>query len=347
MHHSPLNRRDFLKLGLLSLSGMALRPLRALQGETYPPLPPPELSGQQGRVLAGNIHVYRQPSFDSPKVKTYWRDTVLPITGVTIGDAEPAYNRVWYRIGVEGFAHSGNIQPVRTTLNEPVEIPKGGALVEVTVPYTEARWGASEKFSIAYRLYYETTHWAEKLVHDASGHAWYRLLEDKWALHYYVPARHVRVVPREELAPLSPQVPPEAKRLEVRLAQQIVIAYEYDRPVFMARAATGAVFSNGNFTTPIGRHYTKHKRPSRHMAAGEIGSNGYDLPGVPWVSYITKKGVAFHGTYWHNDYGRPRSHGCINLTPKASKWIYRWTLPTVPPDAQRLVAETGTRVDVI
>ncbi len=341
-----LTRRDFLKLGLLSLSGLALRPLSALEGQTYPPAPPPDLEGQQGRVLAGSIHVYRQPSFRSEKVKTYWRDAVLPITGVTIGDEEPAYNRVWYRIGVEGFAHSGNIQPVRTILNEPASLPPGGALVEVTVPYTEARWGASKTSGVAYRLYYETTHWAEKLVHDAYGEPWYRLLEDKWALRYYVPARHVRPVPPEERAVISPHVPPEQKRIEVLLAQQLVIAYEYERPVFVARAATGAVFSNGNFTTPVGRHYTYHKRPSRHMAAGEIGSNGYDLPGVPWVSYITESGVAFHGTYWHNDYGRPRSHGCINLTPQASRWIFRWTLPAVPPEEQRVIAESGTRVDV-
>jgi len=342
-----LTRRDFLKLAMLSLSGLALRPVSAQSGQAFPPAPPPDLEGQQGRVLAGSIHVYRQPSFSSEKVKTYWRDTVLPITGVTIGDEEPAYNRVWYRIGMEGFAHSGNIQPVRTILNEPAALPRGGALVEVSVPYTEARWGASQTSGVAYRLYYETTHWAEKLVHDAYGKPWYRLLEDKWELRYYVPAQHVRLVPPEERAVLSPHVPPRQKRIEVLLAQQLVIAYEYERPVFVARAATGAIFSNGNFTTPIGRHYTYHKRPSRHMAAGEIGSNGYDLPGVPWVSYITESGVAFHGTYWHNDYGRPRSHGCINLTPKASKWIFRWTLPAVPPEEQRVVAESGTRVDVL
>ncbi len=338
-----LTRRDFLKLSLLSLGSLALRPLDS----AFPPLPPPDLEGQQGRVLAGNIHVYRQPSFGSEKVKTYWRDTILPITGVTIGDAEPAYNRVWYRIGGEGFAHSGDIQPVRTTLNEPVaSLPEGGALAEVTVPYTEARWGASESSAIAYRLYYETTHWADRIVHDARGEAWYRLLEDKWGLHYYAPARHLRIIPASELGPLSPHVPPQEKRIAVNLAEQLVIAYEGGRPVFATRAATGAVFSNGNYTTPIGRHYTFRKRPSRHMAAGEIGSNGYDLPGVPWVSYITESGIAFHGTYWHNDYGRPRSHGCINLTAQASKWIYRWTLPTVPPDEQSIHEETGTRVDV-
>jgi len=52
------------------------------------------------------------------------------------------------------------------------------------------------------------------------------------------------------------------------------------------------------------------------MARGNLAANGYDLPGVPWNSYITEEGIAFHGTYWHNNFGKPRSHGCINLTPR-------------------------------
>ena len=39
----------------------------------------------------------------------------------------------------------------------------------------------------------------------------------------------------------------------------------------------------------------------------------YELPGVPWVSYFTGNGVAFHGTYWHDNFGSPTSHGCLNM----------------------------------
>jgi lipoprotein-anchoring transpeptidase ErfK/SrfK len=67
---------------------------------------------------------------------------------------------------------------------------------------------------------------------------------------------------------------------------------------------------------------------------------------VPWVLYITKSGISFHGTYWHNDYGHPRSHGCINLTPQASKWLYRWTMPAVKPGKQFAYEEFGTAVHI-
>ena len=65
------------------------------------------------------------------------------------------------------------------------------------------------------------------------------------------------------------------------------------------------------------------------MGDGRLTSNleAYELPGVPWVSYFHITGVAFHGTYWHSDYGRPRSHGCVNMRPEEAKWLFRWTTP--------------------
>jgi lipoprotein-anchoring transpeptidase ErfK/SrfK len=336
---SALTRRDFLKFSGLSLLSAALPPI----GQ---PLAVPR--SQQGRVIDPSIVVYDIPSFTGRQVRRYWHDTVVSLTAATVGDDEPAYNRVWYRIGSEGYAHSGSIQPVQTRLNPVVDsqFPSYGQLAEVTVPYTDAHWRPGKYQPVAYRFYYETTHWVGQLVQDDYGNPWYRIIEDKWDLVYYVPAEHLRLIATEELFPLSPRVPAKDKRLEVRTAEQIVVAYERDRPVFAARAATGARFSNGAYYTPSGRHMTFHKRPSRHMAAGNLAANGYDLPGVPWVCYITEKGVALHGTYWHNDFGRPRSHGCINLSSQAAKWFYRWTLPVVPPGMQRVYKTSGTIVDV-
>jgi lipoprotein-anchoring transpeptidase ErfK/SrfK len=136
------------------------------------------------------------------------------------------------------------------------------------------------------------------------------------------------------------------KRIEVRLNDQVVLAYEGANLMFATRASTGGKRLSGTYTTPSGDFLTFHKRPTRHMAAGDIASSGFDLPGVPWVLYITKSGISFHGTYWHNDFGRPRSHGCINLTPQAAKWLYRWTLPTVAPDKELVYGHVGTRVEV-
>lgn len=334
-----LSRRSFLKLCGSTILSLGLAPI-AVADAAQP--------DQQGRVLNASIHLHARPSFQSQVLDTYYKDMVLSITEATIGDTEPPYNRVWYKIGEKGFVHSGAVQPVRTVLNPPVsDIPEKGALAEVTVPFTDAHWKPDKSFPVAYRFYYETTHWVKRLVYDELNQPWYHLVDDRWDESYYVPAQHLRIVPYDELTPLSPHVPATAKRIEVRTAEQVVIAYEWDQPVFMARAATGARFSNGNFATPAGLYITNYKRAHRHMVRGNLAFNGYDLPGVPWVTFITESGISFHGTYWHNNYGRPRSHGCINLTPQAAKWIYRWTLPVVPPEQPEIFKDYGTLVEVM
>ena len=71
---------------------------------------------------------------------------------------------------------------------------------------------------------------------EASGIA---LLDDKFDQYYYVPANHIRLIPNEELSPLSPNVPDESKRVEVRLDDQLVLAYENGQIVFATRISTG------------------------------------------------------------------------------------------------------------
>jgi lipoprotein-anchoring transpeptidase ErfK/SrfK len=143
-------------------------------------------------------------------------------------------------------------------------------------------------------------------------------------------------------------IPPGEKRLEIRLGEQVVVGYESNRAVFMTRIASGGRFIDGDYTTPVGSYMTSRKRPSRHMASEDLAApSAYDLPGVPWVSYLTKSGISFHGTYWHNDFGKPRSHGCINLSPQAARWIYRWSDPAVPYGEHTWSKDEGTRVDIV
>ncbi len=370
MHHHPttsqsITRREFIRLGstgmavALGLVSPSMRNISRLLDQNYylgsnssilesitniEVLAP----NQQGRVLDDELDIYDIPSFKGNRVNNYWRDWVLPISGLTVGKSEDSFNMVWYKIGDEGYAQSGSLQPVFTITNPVInQIPEQGTLAEVTVPFTDARWDPGKDEPVAYRFYYATTYWVVEFVQDADGNPWYGVQDDKWEYMFYVPAQHLRFVPADELKPISVDVPPTKKRIEVHIPQQLMIAYEYDQPVFMARIASGAIFSNGDYSTPVGRHTTFRKRASRHMARGNLAANGYDLPGVPWNSYITEDGVAFHGTYWHNNFGHPRSHGCINLTPQASKWVYLWTKPEVPPDQEGIYEKAGTTVDVI
>jgi len=341
MSKSDFSRRDFLKLTGYGLLGMFLPnlPLSLPHADDFDNL--------QGRVVDRTLWSYDAPGFKAKRKKVYWRDLVIPIKNTAISDDESAYNRVWYEVEDDGYIYSGSAQPVRTLLNEPQNISLTGALGEISVPYTDALESLEPDARVMYRLYYETVHWVTaSAISSVDGSKWYILLDDKNKIYYYTHAEHVRLLTPEELAPLSQHIPSEEKRVEVRLNDQMVLAYERDNLIYATRASTGGRLRSGTYTTPDGEFKTFHKRPTRHMAAGDITSSGFDLPGVPWVLYITQSGISLHGTYWHNDYGRPRSHGCINLTPQAAKWLFRWTTPTVPSDKEFIYGFVGTRVEI-
>ncbi len=205
-------------------------------------------------------------------------------------------------------------------------------------PYVYARNGL--------RLYYGSTYWVKRvIVTRLEKSIWYEIYDSFLKASFYVPYYHMRLVPDSELSLLSPDVPETIKTIHVDLALQLVTAFEGDRLVSSARCSSGAKGTR----TPTGDFRTYHKGPSIHMTNQDSeDKNVYDLPGVPWVSFFTGEGVAFHGTYWHNDFGRPRSHGCVNLPIQAAKFIYRWSLPVVPPDMEYLYRPgEGTRVVVI
>lgn len=366
--NEALNRRDFLKISTFGAAGFflpgfsMLTPAHRERMETglYFALTHMakqgtlDAAGHQewvphnfGRVIDSHIEVFSEPSFNAKRLEFLWKDAIVPLNGIRYNEETESHNRVWYQVSEEGYVHSGMIQPVNTILNEVSEdIPKGGRLAEVTVPFTDSFWAAGRNQPLAYRFYYGTTHWVIDLVYDQSGEAWYMLVEDKWDLRYYVRARHLRLIPYDELSPLSAHVPDRYKRLEIYLPNQYMVAFEDDIPVFMTRIASGGVFIDGNFSTQPGHYITFHKRPSRHMAAGNLAAGGYDLPGVPWITYFTESGISFHGTYWHNNFGKPRSHGCVNLTSQAAKWIYRWTIPIVPYHEQRVFEHYGTSIHI-
>jgi len=341
MSKSNFSRRDFLKLSGYGLMGMLL-PNLSLN------LPSPDdFANTQGRVIDRIIWSFEEPNFKSKRKKLYWHDLVIPITNTTISDDEKAYNRIWYQVENDGYVYSGSIQPVHTILNPSQLISLKGALGEVSVPFTDAHIEADPNSDVIYRLYYGTVHWITASAVLPDGTIWYALLDDKFEQTYYAPGEHIRLIPEEEFAPLSPNISPADKRIEVRLNDQLVLAYESERLVFGTRASTGGRLRSGTYTTPVGDYITYHKRPTRHMAAGDLASSGFDLPGVPWVTYIKENGTSFHGTYWHNDYGHPHSHGCINLTPQAAKWLFRWSTPTVPADKHLIYGHEGTRVDIV
>lgn len=113
------------------------------------------------------------------------------------------------------------------------------------------------------------------------------------------------------------------KQIVINLTNQRIYAYE-DGELLRT-----VIVSSGLPSTPtvVGDYRIYWKLTSQTMSGP-----GYYLPGVPWVMYFYQ-GYAIHGTYWHNNFGQPMSHGCVNLPSEDAEWFFRW-------------AEVGTPVSV-
>lgn len=334
-----LSRRDFLHLASGAVLGSVLRP------PTTQPAPRPLF---YGRVIFVYATIYSRPTVYAATGIIHPLEAIVPIYAEVQGEDEAAYNRRWYQTD-GGFIHSSNVQPVLSHVNDP-GLVSGVLLGEVTIPFVDAYTRPSASSTKAYRLYYSSTHWILRSQVEDNGAVWYELEDDRSDYPYFVPATAIRLVASDELAPLSPYVPD--KQIQIDTTAETITAFEYGRPVFTTRISSGGVFEDSatglqkDYRTPLGEYRVVRKRPSRHMAAGDLAADdAYDLPGVPWVSYFNG-GMAIHGTYWHNDFGRPWSHGCINLLPQDAKWFYRWTTPVAASD-QPLVESPGTPVFVV
>ena len=142
---------------------------------------------------------------------------------------------------------------------------------------------------------------------------------------------------------------PGAKWVSVHLGENTLVAYEGDRPVFAAAVSTGAhgAATDGEHRTALGTFHITSKWLTQDMAGRDANGVAWRSPEVPYVAYYDGA-RALHGAWWHDWFGRPRSHGCINLTPADARWLFAWLDPPLPPEwyAVMVPEEDGTLVVV-
>ncbi len=121
------------------------------------------------------------------------------------------------------------------------------------------------------------------------------------------------------------------KWVDVSIWQQTLVAYEGQKPVYVTLISTG-IDGMGDpkktKSTIRGAFRIDAKHVTTTMDADDPESK-FELRDVPWVQYF-ERGYALHATYWHDDFGKPRSHGCINLAPIDAHWLFFWTDPGLP-----------------
>ena len=137
------------------------------------------------------------------------------------------------------------------------------------------------------------------------------------------------------------------KHIYVDLTTQTLTAYQGDT-LFMK-----TLISSGKwFPTPTGDFTIWEKLRATRMTGGE-GADFYDLPNVPFVMFFSGSGVSagagfgLHGAYWHNNFGHPMSHGCINMRIVDAEKLYYWVNP--PTNGNVNVSDSdnpGTKITI-
>ncbi len=351
-----LSRRDAIKLTALGLAGYMFHPF--ILGD----FPPAE---RLGRVCQGRVDIKARPDGNSQTVDVIYEDTVVPWFREVVGGLQSIYasNLRWVETD-RGYIWSPRLQPVLNQPNQAVDsLPKtgdeSGMWVEVTIPWVDlilhnppprSPW---LKENTTPRLYFSQILWVDEIQTDDKGQVWYRINEryGSYGDIFWAAAEAFRPLLSEDLQSINPDV--EEKRVLINLNYQTLSCFEGRHEVFYCRISSGAKFdAEGNpvdkWSTPLGSHRIWRKVISLHMSGGTTGG-GFDLPGIGWTTLFVGTGIAIHGTYWHNNFGVPMSHGCVNARPEDAKWIFRWTKPDVPynPGDITVSMPGGTKVEVV
>ncbi len=331
-----LSRRDFLKLAGLGLGTLALNPIRRLL-----PLPDFPASERLGRnCTGGKIDIKTRPDSNSPAVKSIYEDSVLPWLRERTAENLDRNRLIqsWVETP-EGFVYAPYLQLVRNQPNQPLTAtPEGktGFWAEVTVPYVDIYLDNPPPrspnlrhllgSSLPVRLYYSQVMWIDQIKIGDSGQVAYRINEryGSYGDIFWAEAAAFRPLTEAEIAPIAPEIDPVEKSIVVNTTNQSLSCFEGNREVYFCRVSTG----RSGLETQLGDFSIWRKTISVRMAVGTIEA-GYDTPGVSWTTYFVSTGVAIHATFWHNEYGFARSHGCVNCKPEDAKWIFRWTMPVV------------------
>jgi len=138
------------------------------------------------------------------------------------------------------------------------------------------------------------------------------------------------------------------KWIDIDLSEQKLKAWEEGNLFLETLISSGLPWT----PTPQGEFIIWIKLRATKMEGGQ-GRYYYNLPNVPYVMFFenTKvprwRGYSLHGTYWHNDFGNPRSHGCVNLPTPIAERLYYWTSPVIPQGKNMIYAsadDPGTRI---
>ena len=270
---------------------------------------------KRGVVTADALNVRSSPGAvsDNPPL-----DRLASGSHVTIYEITDEEGIPWYRIGPDRWIHGGWVRLIddasRGSTGPAIDVPSClplGWVVSAELN-VRSRPGVSEDNPTVDRFVHNRP--VPVLEHAAVGGAtWYRVGEERWVDGTSLGVARFRQRPAV--------IRSEERWVGVNLQQQTAVAYEGDRPVYAALVATGRPAT----PTVQGIFHTWKRMPTTPMSGGNPSRGSYYyLEDVTWTSYFYS-GYALHAAYWHDAFGRTRSHGCVNLSPHDAWWLYQWS----------------------
>ncbi len=278
---------------------------------TPAPTPTPAPEVRRGVVTATALNVRARPgaTADNPPI-----DVLRVGAEVSIYEAQTVAGAIWYRIGAGQWVISTWVKLVEGSLRT----------LAATAPATPAQlpvgWVVSDRREVRGRpgatadnppIGTVVQHQALAILEERAvgGAVWYRIGDGQW-----VEATGIGVA-RAKPRPAS--IGGAERWVGVSLARQTAVAYEGDRPVFAALIASGLPGTptvQGIFRTWL------------RLETGKMSGPGYYLEDVTWTCYFYS-GYSLHTAYWHDKFGSPRSHGCVNMSPYDAWWVFQWSAP--------------------
>jgi lipoprotein-anchoring transpeptidase ErfK/SrfK len=151
--------------------------------------------------------------------------------------------------------------------------------------------------------------------------------------------------------PAPADLQPGEKWIDVNLTTQTLVAFQGDKAVFATLISSGRKNEEDkekDHRTPTGSFRIREKHVAATMDGDHAVDGPYSIEDVPWIMYF-QGSYALHGAFWHSNFGRMQSHGCVNLAPADARALFGWTDPPLP-DGWHAVwstpAKPGTRVIV-
>lgn len=289
-------------------------------GSTPPPPPPPPPPGRRGVVTADRLNVRARPgvSASNPPI-----DSLVRNTEVAIYEEARVSDGLWYRIGVNRWVHSTWIRLLPATAASSEAAPLAASAEAAAGVSLPVGWVFASSLSVRARPGVSADnppigHLSRNQMvsvletRPVGSEFWYRIGDGRWVSGQWLRVARARSRPAA--------IGSSERWVGVSLSTQTAVAYHGDRPVYAAMIASGLPGT----PTVQGIYRTWARLPSTKMSGGRPGQGYYYIEGVTWTCYFYR-GYALHTAYWHDAFGSPRSHGCVNISPYDAWWLFQWS----------------------